>query len=109
MYSLYYDRAGKPIDVDKWAEHFENLDYKILARDVLDDGKVVSTIWVGLDQSYDEADSPVIFETIIFTDEDWDGDELYMNRYSTEAEALEGHKEAIEVAKTLEVHDEATD
>ena len=36
MSDYYYDRTGKPIDVDKWAEYFENLDYKIVARDVLD-------------------------------------------------------------------------
>jgi len=104
--SDFFDREGNPIDVSKWGRFFEDLDYKIVARDVLDDGKVVSTVWMGVDHNYfgDEGDSPIIFETTVFADEDGCTD-LYMNRYSTEAEALEGHKHAVELAPTLEVVD----
>jgi len=105
---MYYDKSGEPIDLMKWAKYFEDLDYKVIARDMVG-GNEVSTVWLGINHNFSDDGAPVIFETMVFPNEDWDGDELYMNRYSTEAEALEGHKEAIEVAKTLEVHDEATD
>jgi len=100
MAELFYDRQGNPIDVNKWNEYFGNLDYKIVARDVLDDGKVVSTVWLGTNHNYGDG-PPAIFETMIFESEDNFSD-LYMDRYSTEAEALEGHKKALEIAPTLE-------
>ena len=46
----------------------------------------VSTVWLGLDHSYDGG-PPLIFETMVFGG----GLDLEMERYSTEAEALAGH------------------
>jgi hypothetical protein len=97
---IYYDKQGNAIDVVQWGRYFENLDYRVVARDILDDGKVVSTVWLGIDHSFGDTDTPVLFETMVFPSEtEWS--EIYMNRYNTEEEALAGHAEAIEVARTL--------
>jgi len=103
--SSYFDKQGNPIDVEKWATYFENMDYKSIARDVLGDGRVVSTIWLGIDHSYGDSDGPMIFETMIFESEG-DFTDLYCDRYSTEQDALDGHKHAVELALTLEVEED---
>lgn len=101
MSDLYFDKAGDPVDVNVWAYLFSRDEYKRVAKDVLSDGKVVSTVWLGLDHSYGESDAPLIFETMIFPNEE-DYSDLFMERYSTEEEAIEGHARAIEMAGTLE-------
>ena len=56
----------------------------------------VSTVWLGLDHSFslDRDRPPVIFETMVFTEFGGGGD-VYCQRYSTEKQALRGHKEAL--------------
>jgi len=88
---MYYDRDGNPIGLGDWAEANNDLDYKRVARTFV--GAVeVSTVWLGLDHGL-MGDRPLIFETMCFT---WVGGDRaisddYMERYSTEQEALEGH------------------
>lgn len=89
--SDYYDRAGNPIDMMTWVQAFED-DEGIVARSESGD-VLVSTVWLGLDHSFGDG-PPLIFETMIFGGEH-DEDQW---RYSTEAEALEGHRRACEIA-----------
>ena len=70
-----------------------NMDTKLVARDELPDGKVVSTVWLGFDHNYSDG-PPLIFETMVFPSEgDWD--EIAVDRYSTEQEAMEGHRSLV--------------
>lgn len=81
----YYDRQGRRVLT--W-EQLKTIERRV-ARDVLPTGHVVSTVWLGLDHSF-RGGPPLIFETMVFADEDSFMD-LESDRYSTEAEALEGH------------------
>lgn len=89
----YFDRDGVAIDSRTWAGMFENCDYKRVARttvtDAADPSKAydVSTVWMGIDHSFG-ASAPLIFETVIFGD---GAGELGTDRYSTEAQARDGH------------------
>ena len=91
--SEYHDRNGDAITADQWAALFRDQAYKRVASDELGD-IFVSTVWLGLNHNFDPDGEPLIFETMIFGgthDEDqW--------RYSTEAEALEGHAAAVLLA-----------
>jgi hypothetical protein len=104
--SLYFDREGRPITLQRWTElHEHSLDaddqcvvnpYLRVAEDLLDDGAGgsvwVSTVWLGIDHGFGMEPVPVIFETMIFGGEH----DHVMMRYSTEAEAIKGHREAVD-------------
>lgn len=93
MKPRYFKRDGTPMEnVLEWAKDFETKDRKV-AKDVLPDGKVVSTVFLGMDHRFDEG-PPLIFETMVFPNEK-DFGELDMDRYSTEEEALKGHKKMV--------------
>jgi hypothetical protein len=80
----YYDRGGRPISQDEWMRLFAEEEHKRVARTEWPDGTVLSTVWLGLDHGF--GTRPLIFETMVFPDEDcW--------RYSTESEAREAHAE----------------
>jgi hypothetical protein len=90
----YYDREGKPLELLEWARLLEDNAYKRVARDVLDNGRVVSTVWLGLGHNLGTYGPPLIFETMVFPPHDEEhlfDDELECGRYATEEEAREGH------------------
>lgn len=98
----YFDREGKPMELLDWARLCEDHDYKIVKQEEV--GKYfVSTIWVGLNMSFWKEALIKIFETMILLidDDDKSDDPIkgYQDRYSTEAEALEGHAKAVQIAK----------
>lgn len=90
----YYDRAGNPTSVDDW---FKSGDNRVaLDEDVA--GYLVSTVHLGIDHQYGDG-PPLIFETMVFGKSeaatellDPDGE---MWRYSTEAQAVDGHKAVV--------------
>ena len=88
----YYDRQGRPlVNALAWAKLEEEggLDYKSVAATTLSDGTWVSTVWLGADHQYGDG-PPLIFETMVFPREgNWS--EMECERYSTEAQAREGH------------------
>ena len=95
MRPMYYERDGTPCrnqDTLSWASNFEK-DRKV-AKDILPDGKLISTVFLGLDHNYGEG-PPLIFETMVFGSEN-DSSDLDMDRYSTEEQALAGHKTMVE-------------
>lgn len=102
MRHRYYDRRGNPISLAEFVELSQNrkINYKDIKSDVINN-HLVSTIWLGIDHSFFNSEKPLIFETMIFKIKDgnieWDNASLdyYQKRYSTEEQALEGHKEAI--------------
>lgn len=85
----YYDRQGKPITMEEWAGLFGRLPYKIVRQELLRNGFMVSTVWLGLDHRWLPDGPPLIFETMVFPPGGWG--ELATERYSTEQEAIAGH------------------
>jgi hypothetical protein len=86
----YFRRDGTEIG---WLEylHLWNAEYCRVAYTVLKDGTEVSTVWIG--SNYGGVDPPLIFETMVFSK---DGAVLGQRRYSTEAQALDGHKATVQ-------------
>ena len=100
--SKWYWRDGSlAVDMQKpdWEKNMRELekklgdsDYKRVALDEFS-GYRVSTVWLGLDHNFLESAKPLIFETMVFKGSGWG--ELDMERYSTEAEAIKGHKKMV--------------
>lgn len=88
----WYDKKGNPIrSYDELTELSKDSNYKIVGRNKLKDGKIVSTVWLGLDHNRADSGNPLIFETMVFPSED-DFSDLDCERYSTEEEAIKGHE-----------------
>ncbi len=100
---LFYHRDGTPYPGEdheaavQWAQDFGNKNYQSLFRTRLPNGRLVSTVWLGLNHRYD-AGKPLIFETMVFTEDDFD--QLDCQRYSSEQEASLGHLKMVEKWKT---------
>jgi hypothetical protein len=90
-YYLNEDKTYRPAGLMEWAEQFETMDRHVLDDKI--DGHRVSTIWLGLDHNY-FGGKPLVFETMIFVDEDG-GNDIYCDRYSTWEEAEKGHMQAL--------------
>ena len=89
--SKFYDRDGRPLTLLEWAVKFESVEYHVGATHFHEDGVEVSTVWLGADHNYGPTGPPLIFETMIFggTHDGW------TRRYSTLAEAQQGHAAAV--------------
>ena len=94
--SEFYKRDGTKYEGENalmdWAKDFKDSDKKIVKQEVLENDKYVSTVWLGLDHSFEEG-KPIIFETMVFSQKR--GENLDEERYSTEEEAIEGHKKMV--------------
>jgi len=93
--SYYYtlDENGNPIpvsDVLAWARWSETAD-RVVARDELPGGMLVSTLFLGLDHNL-LGGRPLLFETMVFAGK-WS--DIWTERYSTRDEALAGHARAL--------------
>ena len=96
MAMRYYRRDGTIYrDVLEWARDFENLKIKRVAATTLLDGRLVSTVWLGLNHQVALNGPPLIFETMVFADESRLVEE-YCFRYSSESAALEGHHSVVQ-------------
>lgn len=97
--TMYYDRQGKPLsNVMDWESIYEPGNNHI-AETYMWLGLIrVSTVWLGLDHDFtyrykninDSNPHPLIFESMVFIEGGWTN--INMLRYSTEQDALEGHK-----------------
>jgi hypothetical protein len=110
----YYRRDGTPYQnrpdaVLEWGRDFENFKERIVKQQTLWWGGWISTVWLGLNHRFGLG-PPLIFETMVFPPKltmrpiGIDGfkivipwikrgySDLDCDRYSTEAEAREGHK-----------------
>lgn len=100
-YVLNAKREVVPVrDVLTWGRMFEKIDERRVALTLLGDGLVkVSTVFLGMDHNWSGKGPPVVFETMIFTQ---DGDAVGgfndndMQRYCTWSEAEVGHMEWVE-------------
>lgn len=69
-------------------------------------GYLISTVDLGIDYSFGIGE-PLYYETMVFAKKGKDiiFDDLYCERYSTEKEAIEGHKKAIELVKNGKIRE----
>jgi len=70
-----------------------------VGNDKIDSARI-STVFLGLDHNYSHQGPPILFETMIFSD---DKNDQYMERYYTWDQALAGHKRIVELLKNGEV------
>ncbi len=95
-HGLYILEGHKPKlveDIFEWGSWFETAN-RIVAQAVLKNGVKVSTVFMGLDRSFNDGE-PILFETMIFGGKH----DQYQERYSTWEEAEEGHKQALSKAE----------
>lgn len=95
MYYLNEDKTYRVATTIEWGMQFEKMDRHV--GDDIVNGCHVSTVWLGLDHNY-FGGRPLVFETMVF-DKEGGGRDIYMDRYTTWDEAVEGHKKAIEWVK----------
>jgi len=81
-------------EMGKIEEKLSDRDYKVVEQTKLKNGYFVSTVWLGLDHAI-YGDKPAIFETMVFSDKGEIGEDEDMMRYSTEKEAIRGHKRMV--------------
>lgn len=87
----YFDLHGNQITAGEAA--FTTSETRRVAKTVLPDGRVVSTVFLVLDHSF-EGGPPLIFETMVFPSET-DFTETDCARYSTLDEARRGHEKMV--------------
>lgn len=95
-YFLNEDHTYTPCSLMDWANQTEQLwkeNKKHVAYEEIN-GKRVSTVWLGRDHNF-LGGRPLLFETMVF-DEPRGGSDIYMDRYTTWAEALVGHQKAVQ-------------
>jgi hypothetical protein len=94
--SNFYDRAGQLVDLMTWTEK-NDPEYKRVAEDTVSP-YWISTVWLGIDHQHGDG-PPLIFETMVFRlgpDGEVNFSDIDCDRYSTEAEALEGHRRMVD-------------
>lgn len=95
---MWFNKAGEPISVAQWEVLHRDETYLRVASDHVGPDLWVSTVWLGIDHGFGRGHRPIIFETMIFggsmDTECW--------RYATEAEAIAGHAEALNMARLNE-------
>jgi len=103
MRLMFYRRDGTPYDdVMDWARDFDK-GSRHIADVTLPNGVRISTVWLGLDHNHLGKGRPLIFETMVFAHGNYD--DLDCWRYSTEEEAIRGHKTLVKkwsARKTIE-------
>lgn len=98
-YKLKEDKTYEPCDSLTFFEQMKEMrknNEKHVAKDEIN-GHIVSTVWLGMDHKFNDEGPPLLFETMVF-DKNSLG-EIYFNRYSTNPQAEEGHKKAIQWVK----------
>ena len=78
----------------RWAEWLETAPNRVLKRDALPDGVVVTTMFMGVNLTAAEF-PPVLWETMIFGGAHHGHHERYMTRRT----ALQGHRAAVTLAR----------
>lgn len=99
----YYilDKEKNPIEVglETWSKWYQNgFDQRRVKLTEVGNGQKVSTVFLGLDHSFDPNSKPVLFETMIYNKNDTFED--YQWRYHTWQEALINHEKIVEVILT---------
>jgi len=88
---MFFDKEGNQLKMIEWANLFESWDYRNLHQTVHTwDNKImsVSTVWLGLSHGEDERGRPLIFESAV----EKNGEFQVAARYATAEEAVDGHR-----------------
>lgn len=100
MNALYILVDGAPVECTEpgqWGRWLEEHDReRIVARDTLFDGTVVSTVFLGIDHAF-SGGPPVLWETMIFGGPH----DQYKERYASRDRAIDGHGRALELAHKI--------
>lgn len=83
-----WDKQGQLIDAFEWMKLMSDDTYKRVAYTRLGNC-VISTVWTGLDSFQKLRGLAMTYETMVFPVDSFN--EIDMNRYGTEEEALLGH------------------
>jgi hypothetical protein len=96
---MFRGRDGAPMTLQQFAQAFQDVAYKIVARTELV-GCVVTTAWLGTDQGDGaDTDTPLIFGTIVQRDGVFDD---RSERFSaTEQQALATHDATVAAARSM--------
>lgn len=90
--------VAKMDDLVEWAARFETDDRRV-ARTYMADGRVVSTVFLGLDHRYGDG-PPLVFETMVFPSQK-DFCEEWVERCSTYQQAIKQHHDGVREAERL--------
>lgn len=105
FYILKEGKISKAADIKEWGQFMETKDKIVKQEDceINDKKYFVSTIFLGIDHGFGFAKKvqPILFETMIFPEEELENWEEYQTRCCTLEEALKQHQEAIDFLKPL--------
>jgi hypothetical protein len=87
--SVYVDREGNEIDEARMIELQQTKGYGGVLNTVVPAGYWVSTVWIGYNRHLGA--KPAVFETKVFMNNEDLSAALDLERYMTEADAVEGH------------------
>lgn len=86
----FYNRDSEEISQAEWQSLLVADDYRVVKQDLSEDGRIaVSTVWLGMDQSWGLSPKPLIFETLVLFPHKEDLDNGI--RASTEEQARFNH------------------
>jgi hypothetical protein len=95
-YVLDKNNNIKPVSAARWAFTFEH-HRRVVARETVG-GVIISTVFLGLDHSFNMGGPPMVFETMVFDADD----SLICQRYSSWNEAVEGHRDVVMSCKAIQ-------
>lgn len=91
-YKLDENKNPVPCSMEEWG----NLNYEkdlFIKKDIVEN-HLISTVFVGIPLAPD-IHKPYLFETMVFKGPEV-GEEIYVDRYVTYGEALQGHQKAVQ-------------
>ncbi len=99
--AILFRRDGTPYtNVEEFCRDMLNDKYRCVKQEELPNGVWISTVWTGISlhnaSSTPTSSPPKIFETLVFLTID-DESHVTMQRYGTEAEAIQGHETLVRV------------
>ena len=101
--SRYYKLVEKtivPCTLIEWSQSFENADARRVARDSINNLDV-STVFLGLNHSFSDDESPLLFETMVFDErKDRARESILCERCTTYEQAEAQHARILALAKT---------
>jgi hypothetical protein len=95
----YYNKDSDIITFKEFVDLFEDSDYRRV-NITSKDNYIISTVWLGINQKLFANEKPMIFETLIFKDDE-EFNDIYQQIYSTKEEALIGHDAIVENLEEL--------
>ena len=94
----FYGLDGEPITAEQYGQLAGDLGARRVAADRITypgGVLVVSTVWLGINHNFDDGGPPLIYETMVFADEE-SFEETGCWRYPTRDAAEQGHEAVVE-------------